>query len=83
MHVRLKVEPPRAWYYRISPNSHTLLILLQVNPAFGDELKTVYEGYYETEDTFIFARFSVLDVRHYRWCTVQFVDYLLITRRTT
>jgi hypothetical protein len=28
VHARLKVEPPRAWYYRISPNSRTLVILL-------------------------------------------------------
>jgi hypothetical protein len=35
----------RAWYYRISLNSHTLVILLQVNPVFGDELKTICEGY--------------------------------------
>jgi hypothetical protein len=26
--ARLEVEPPRAWYYRISPNSCTLVILL-------------------------------------------------------
>jgi hypothetical protein len=24
--ARLEVEPPRAWYYRISPNSRTLVI---------------------------------------------------------
>jgi hypothetical protein len=29
--ARLEVEPPPAWYYRISPNSHTLVILLQVD----------------------------------------------------
>ncbi len=26
--ARLEVEPLRAWYYRISPNSRTLVILL-------------------------------------------------------
>jgi hypothetical protein len=26
--ARLEVEPPRAWYYRISSNSRTLVILL-------------------------------------------------------
>jgi hypothetical protein len=55
MHVRLEVEPPRAWYYRISPNSRTLVILLQVDLASGDEPKTVCEGCYETEDKSIFA----------------------------
>jgi len=57
--ARLEVEPPRAWYYRISPNSRTLVILLQVDPASGDEPETVCEGCYETEDTSIFAWSSV------------------------
>jgi hypothetical protein len=35
--VRFEVEPPQAWYYCISPNSRTLVILLQVNPTSGDE----------------------------------------------
>ncbi len=26
--AHLKVNPPRTWYYRISPNSRTLVILL-------------------------------------------------------
>ncbi len=55
MRTRLEIEPPRTWYYRISPNSHTLVILLQIDPASGDEPETVYEGCYETEDTSIFA----------------------------
>jgi hypothetical protein len=65
--AHLEVEPPRAWYYRISPNSHTLVILLQVDPASGDEPKIVCEGCYETEDTSIFAWSSVPGVGHYRW----------------
>ncbi len=67
MRARLEVEPPRAWYYYISPNSRTLVILLQVDPAFGDEPKTVCEGCYEIEDTYIFAWSSVPGVGHYRW----------------
>jgi hypothetical protein len=55
VHARLEVEPLQTWYYHISPNSCTLVILLQVNPAFGDEPKTIYEGCYETKDTSIFA----------------------------
>jgi len=55
VHARLEVEPPRAWYYRISPNSRTLVILLQVDPTFGDEPETICEGCYETEDNSIFA----------------------------
>jgi hypothetical protein len=65
--ARLEVEPPRAWYYRISPNSRTLVILLQVDPASNDEPETVYEGCYEIEDTSIFAWSSVLGVGHYCW----------------
>jgi hypothetical protein len=79
----LEIEPPRAWYYRISPNSRTLVILLQVDLASGDEPETVCEGCYETEDTSIFAWSSVPGVGHYRWLRGRFVDYLPIARRTT
>jgi hypothetical protein len=65
--ARFKVDPPRAWYYHISPNSRTLVILLQVDLASGDEPETVCEGYYETEDTSIFTWSSVPGVGHYRW----------------
>jgi hypothetical protein len=65
--ARLEVEPPRAWYYRILPNSHTLVILLQVDPASSDKPDIVCEGCYEIEDTSIFAWSSVPDVGHYRW----------------
>jgi hypothetical protein len=53
--------------YRILLNFRTLVILLQVNFAFGDELETVCEGCYEIEDTYIFAWSSILGVGHYRW----------------
>jgi len=43
------------------------VILLQVDPASGDEPETVCEGYYETENTSIFAWFSVPSIGHYRW----------------
>ncbi len=43
------------------------MILLQVDLAFGDELESVCEGYYETKDTSIFTWFLVLGVGHYRW----------------
>ncbi len=41
--------------------------LVTVDPAFGDEPKTICEGCYETEDTSIFAWFLVPDVGNYRW----------------
>jgi hypothetical protein len=65
--TRLEVEPPQAWYYRISSNSRTLVILLQVDPASDDEPEIVCEGCYEIEDTSIFAWSSVPGVGHYRW----------------
>jgi hypothetical protein len=43
------------------------MILLQIDLVSGDELKTVCEGCYETEDTFIFAWSLVPGVGHYRW----------------
>jgi len=65
--VRLEIDPPWAWYYCISLNSHTLVILLQVNLAFGDGPKTICEGCYKTKNTFIFTRSSILGVGHYCW----------------
>jgi hypothetical protein len=65
--TRLEVEPLRAWYYHISSNFRTLVILLQVDLAFGDKPETVCERCYETEDTSIFAWSSVPGVGHYRW----------------
>jgi hypothetical protein len=43
------------------------MILLQVDLVSGDEPETVYECFYETEDTSIFAWSSILGVGHYRW----------------
>jgi len=63
--VHLKVNPFRAWYYCISLNFHNLMILLQVDPASGDELETIWEGCYKIENTSIFAWSSILDVGHY------------------
>jgi hypothetical protein len=64
--VCLEVNPLQTWYYRISPNFRTLVILLQVNLASGDELETVCEGCYEIKDTSNFACSTVLGVGHYR-----------------
>ncbi len=61
----LEVEPPRAWYYAISSNSHTLVILLQIDPTSNDELKTICEGCYEIENTSIFAWSLIPGIGHY------------------
>ncbi len=63
----LEIDPLQTWYYHISLNSHTMVILLQVDPASSDEPTTVCEGCYETKDTSIFAWYSILGVGHYRW----------------
>jgi hypothetical protein len=43
------------------------VILLQIDLASGDELETVCESCYDTEDTSIFAWSSIPGVGHYRW----------------
>jgi hypothetical protein len=59
------------------------MILLQVNPTFGDELETVCEGYYETKNIFIFAWSSILTLDTIVGCMVRFVNYFLGIRWTT
>jgi hypothetical protein len=63
----LEIRPLRTLYYQISLNSHTLMILLYVDPTFSDEPKTICEFFNEIKDTSIFAWSSILVVRHYRW----------------
>jgi hypothetical protein len=65
VHPRLEVERSQAWYYPISPNFRTLVILLQVDLTFGDKLEIVYEDFYKTKDISIFAWSSIPDVGHY------------------
>ncbi len=67
MCVCLEVDPLRAWYYCIFPNSLTLVILLHIDPASSDEPKIVCEGCYEIEDTSIFAWSSIFGIGHYHW----------------
>jgi hypothetical protein len=66
VHIHLKIEPRITWNYRISPNFRTLVILLQVDFAFGDEHANVYKGFYEIKDNSIFAFYSILGIEHYR-----------------
>jgi len=65
--ICLEVDPPRAWYYYIPLNFCTLVILLQVNFASGDEFETVCEVCYKTKDTSIFTWFSIPNIGHYHW----------------
>ncbi len=43
------------------------MILLQVDPAFGDEPEIVYEGCYEIKSTSIFTWSLVSSIGHYNW----------------
>jgi hypothetical protein len=54
-------------YYLIFPNFCTLVILLQVDPASGDEPEIVCEGCYEIKYISIFTWSLVLGIGHYRW----------------
>ncbi len=67
MRVRIEVNPPRAWYYRISLNSRTLVIFLWFDFVSGDEPETVCESCYKTKYTSIFTWSSILNIGHYRW----------------
>jgi hypothetical protein len=78
--AHFEIDSPRAWYYHISPNSYTLVILLQIDLASGDEPEIVCESCYETEDSSIFAWSLILNVGHYRWLRGLIVNYLLIAR---
>ncbi len=87
--THLEIKPPQAWYYCISLNSHTLMILLQVDLASGDELEIIYEGCYKTKHTSIFTWSLIFGVEHYRWfrgpirrlLPYNKVDYLVHTIR--
>jgi hypothetical protein len=87
VHARLEVNPPWAWYYHISLNSHILVLLLQIDPASGDELETICEGCYKTDNISIFAWSSIPSIGHYCWlCGLihqlpfnSEVDYLVYT----
>ncbi len=89
MRACLEIDPPQAWYYCISPNFHTLVILLQVNSISDDEPEIAYESCYETKDTSIFAWSSILGIGHYRWLRSSIrqlppnnkADYLIHTIR--
>jgi hypothetical protein len=58
-------QTPLVWYYWILLNSRTLVIFLQVDLAYNDELETIYEGFYEIKYIFIFTWSSILNVGHY------------------
>jgi hypothetical protein len=67
MRAHLGIEPLQTWDYHISLNFRTFVILLQIDPAFGDEPEIVYERYYEIEDTYILAWSLISGIGHYRW----------------
>ncbi len=79
----LEIEPLRAWYYRISSNFHTLMILLQFESTFNDGYKTITKVFTKLK-TFLSLhdlQFPMLDT--IVGSIVQFVDSLLIVKRIT
>ncbi len=76
-----EVEPPQAWYYNISLNFRTLMILLQVDFASSDELKIVCESCYKIKNNFIFAWSSIFNVGHYCWLCDP-ICWLLLNSKT-
>jgi hypothetical protein len=81
--ARLEIEPPQAWYYRISPNSRTLVILFQVDLASVTNPKPFVK---------VVTKLKILLSSHglqfpalvtIVGCVVRFVDCLLIARHTT
>jgi len=79
----LEIEPLRAWYYRISSNFHTLMILLQFESTFNDGYKTITKVFTKLK-TFLSLhdlQFPMLDT--IVGSIVQFVDSFLIVKRIT
>jgi len=61
----LKMNPFELGTIVFFSSFHTLVILLQIDPASSDEPYTVCESCYEIENTSIFAWSSIPDVGHY------------------
>jgi hypothetical protein len=76
-----KIEPLQAWYYCISLNFCTLVILLKINLASNDELETISKGFTKLKTPLSLHGFQFLALDTIVGYVVQFVDYLLITRR--
>jgi hypothetical protein len=83
VHAHLEIDPPQAWYYYISLNSHTLVILLQVNPISSDELEIVNEGCYKIESFLSLHGFQIPMLDIIIGCVVRFIDCFLIARQAT
>jgi hypothetical protein len=63
----LKLNPLEFGIIKKIMNSYTLVVLLQVDPISNDEIETIYNFFYEIEDTSIFTWFSISNVGHYCW----------------
>jgi hypothetical protein len=81
--VHLEVDPPRTWYYHISLNSRTLVILLQVDPASGDDLKPYVKVVTRLKTPPSSHGLQFLALNIIVGCMVRFVDYFLIARQIT
>jgi hypothetical protein len=66
VHPRLETKPLCSWYYHISSNFHTSVIMLQINLISSDEPEIICESFYEIKDISIFAWSSIPSFGHYR-----------------
>lgn len=57
------------------------MILLQVDPAFGDKLETVHKSFYEIEDALILHGLPFLALDTIIGYVVWFIDCLLTTKQ--
>ena len=60
-------EPPALRRRRRLPSSRSLVIVLEVEPAFNGLPEGVFGGQFHNEDTEIHAWSEVEGVGHYRW----------------
>jgi hypothetical protein len=51
----LEPKHPRAWYHRLGPHAHSLVILLKVKSAINDDPKIFYKGIYEGDEGAVLA----------------------------
>ncbi len=67
MCLHIEIESLELGIINFFSNFHTLVISLQVDLIFSNELEIVYKGFYKNEDTSIFAWSSIPSVVHYSW----------------
>ena len=60
-------EPDEPRRRRRIPSTRSVVIVLEVEPAYGDRPEAIFEGRFTNEDTEVQAWSMVEGVGHYRW----------------